>query len=47
MHDKDVKKKIYDGNLERLGLKNAMQEKAKEKDRMFLEHKQLENEGAR
>jgi len=39
MHRKDIKKQIFDGNLERLGLKSYMQEKNKEKDRMFLDQK--------
>lgn len=40
-------KQIYDGNLERLGLKSFMQEKNREKDRMFQEQKTLEAEAAR
>ncbi|CDW79439.1 UNKNOWN [Stylonychia lemnae] len=47
MHRKDVKKQIYDGNLERLGLKNMMLEKNKEKDRMFLDQKLREAEAAK
>ena len=47
LHKKEVAKQIYDGNLERLGLKSYMQEKNREKDKMFLDQKSLEAEAAR
>lgn len=47
LHKKEVAKQIYDGNLERLGLKSYMQEKNREKDKMFSEQKNLEAEAAR
>ena len=36
-HKRDVAKQIFDGNLDRLGMKQAMKDRTQEKDRMFLE----------
>ena len=46
-HKRDMAKLIYDGNLERLGLKGLQQEKTKEQDKQFLDQKMREVEAAR
>ena len=46
-HKKEVAKQVYDGNLDRLGMRQSMKDKNSEKDKLFLEQKLREAEGAR
>ena len=46
-HKKEIAKQVYDGNLDRLGMRKSMKDVNSEKDKIFLEQKLREAEAAR